>query len=83
MVEITLITQAQFEAIPRGEGGRPRSPLHQAMIALELGEGLQVHCRWTHSGQCHGTIGVRNFAKTHGFKVRTRCQNDILSVLRV
>lgn len=86
-VYIKSITQAQFEAIPYSDRRRGYSALNKAVLDLAMEEGLQVPCHWEHSpqGQCHGAIGARNFVKRKGnvIKVKTRCYDKVLSILRV
>ena len=77
---ITTITQEEFEV-----GARPstrRSPETQAIRNAPLNTGLRMPCRWEHSkaGQCAGSQMMYQFARRHGFHLRTHCANGMLNV---
>lgn len=85
MDEIRPLSRQEFQFMHRRHrhGGR-LSPLGRAVAGLEIGEGIQVRCRWKHSGRsCGGSSLAYNAARRYDRRVNTRCQDGILYVLRV
>ena len=54
----------------------------QALCDLPIPGGMQMPCRWKHSGRgvCHGASVLAHAAKANGFAVKTYCQDGVLHV---
>jgi len=91
---IEKITQQEFDAIPDYtylRGGRPISKEGFAVRQLAVGEAIKMPCRWAHESRhnvhgstgCGGRAAAYHAAKAVGSKIRTRCQDKTLYVMRM
>ena len=81
------IEKVPFDEVPwyerrHAEGTTAES---KAVYALEVGEAIQMPCRWQHVGKnsCTGTQTVFSIGRRKGRKFRTRCKDGVFYVGRV
>ena len=86
MMEFTPITPEEF--YQNYTKTRVNSPFHKAVEALEVGTGFSTPCLWKHSGStktCAGIAAAHRIIGTQhmGGRVRTRCKDGTLHILRI
>jgi len=82
---IEPITEAEFQAVSHKGGRANLSPEAAAVAALEPGKGVKFPCRWKHYGKtgvCGGTGLASQAARRCHLKIRSRCYEGVLYILR-
>jgi len=80
-----VVTKIDPTEIPEGfRIGRPLTEETVAIRALLPGEAIRFPCRWKHSGRlCHGYSSVLVAAKRVGFRIKTKCRDEVVYVMRL
>jgi hypothetical protein len=78
------ITKEEFGSIKRLRTGKKLSPFSQTVANLNPGMGFKAPCTWKHNVRknCSGMASAHQTANRLGFKIKCKCREGILYILR-